>query len=147
MSLTKLYTAPLLDAVEYYDYQFQAELGTTNVYKGHPRPELDKVWDRIGEIHPIPMAEEHRAELNKTHSGIPYPEEQGGGIMVEIEVFHQLHCLNYLRKVIYADYYSRPEYLPLSFEVSDKMLFNHVDFRPEEDQISLRYKWLDLVRS
>lgn len=39
------------------------------------------------------MSVEHLAELNKTHSGIPYPEEMGGGIMVEIEVFHQLHCL------------------------------------------------------
>lgn len=39
------------------------------------------------------MPEKYRAELNKTNSGIPYPKEQGGGIMVEIEVFHQLHCL------------------------------------------------------
>ncbi|OIW27028.1 hypothetical protein CONLIGDRAFT_647147 [Coniochaeta ligniaria NRRL 30616] len=119
--------SPLLDVVEYYDYQFEAELGTENVYKGHPRPELDEVWERIGRIHPISMPEEYRGVLNKTHSGIPYPEEMGGGIMVEIEVFHQLHCLDFLRKIIYADYYSRPENLPRTFEVSDKMLFNHID--------------------
>lgn len=39
------------------------------------------------------MPEKYREVLNKTHSGVPYPEEKGGGIMVEIEVFHQLHCL------------------------------------------------------
>lgn len=41
-------TAPLLEAVEYRDYQFEAELGVENVYKGHPRPELDAAWTRVG---------------------------------------------------------------------------------------------------
>jgi len=119
--------SPLLEAVELIDYQFEAELGAQNVYKGHPRPELDVAWERVGKIHPISMPDKYRAALNKTHSGISYPEEAGGGIMVEIEVFHQLHCLNYLRKIIYSDYYSRPEHLPRTFEVGDKLLFNHVD--------------------
>ncbi|KAJ4856547.1 hypothetical protein T069G_09915 [Trichoderma breve] len=119
--------SPLLEAVEYYDYQFEAELDAENVYKGHPRPELDETWTRVGKIHPLSMPEKYRAELNKTNSGIPYPKEQGGGIMVEIEVFHQLHCLNFIRKVIYADYYSRPENLPIEFEVTNKLFFNHVD--------------------
>ncbi|KAI0123234.1 hypothetical protein BJ170DRAFT_675069 [Xylariales sp. AK1849] len=119
--------SPLLDLVKYHDYQFEAELGAKNIYKGHPRPELDEAWHRVGDIHPISMEDKFRGVLNKTHSGIPYPEEQGGGIMVEIEVFHQLHCLNFLRKVIYADYYSRPENRPVTFEVSDELLFNHVD--------------------
>jgi hypothetical protein len=39
------------------------------------------------------MPEKYREVLNKTHSGLLYPEEQGGGVMVEIEVFHQVHCL------------------------------------------------------
>jgi hypothetical protein len=39
------------------------------------------------------MPEQYRGVLNKTHSGLLYPEEQGGGVMVEIEVFHQVHCL------------------------------------------------------
>lgn len=77
-------------------------------------------------VHPISMPAEYLAVLNKTGSGIPYSEEQGGGIMVEIEVFHQLHCLNFLRKVIYADYYSRPENRPLEFEVGDELFFNHI---------------------
>ncbi|KAK0724427.1 hypothetical protein B0H67DRAFT_470751, partial [Lasiosphaeris hirsuta] len=114
-------------AVEYSDLQFEAELGAQNGYKGHPRPELDKLWDRIGEIHPISMPAEYLGVLNKTGSGIPYAEEDGGGIMVEIEVFHQLHCLNFLRKVIYADYYSRPENMPLEFLVGDTLFFNHID--------------------
>lgn len=40
--------APLLKLVEYHDYQFEAELGVENAYKGHPRPELDAAWERIG---------------------------------------------------------------------------------------------------
>ncbi|KZM21317.1 hypothetical protein ST47_g7533 [Ascochyta rabiei] len=126
ISMTSSYS-PLLDVVELYDYQFEAELGTENAYKGHPRPELDALWERIGQIHPISMPAKHLAELNKTTSGIPYSEEQGGGIMVEIEVFHQLHCLNYMRKVIYADYYSRPENRPIEFEVGDDLFYNHID--------------------
>ncbi|KAK5989899.1 hypothetical protein PT974_08162 [Cladobotryum mycophilum] len=103
--------SPMLEAVELYDYQFEAELDAENVYKEHPRPELDAAWQRVGRIHPISMPVEHLAELNKTHSGIPYPKEMG----------------DFIRKVVYADYYSRPENLPITFEVTDKLLFNHVD--------------------
>jgi len=30
---------------------------------------------------------------NKSDTAITYSEEQGGGHMVELEVFHQIHCL------------------------------------------------------
>ncbi|KAJ5754098.1 uncharacterized protein N7511_008251 [Penicillium nucicola] len=119
--------SPLLESVEYYDLEFQAELGVQNEYKGHPRPELDAMWNRIGKIHPISMPQKYLGVLNKTGSGISYSEEQGGGIMVEIEVFHQLHCLNFLRKVIYADYYTRPENMPAEFMVGDDLFYNHID--------------------
>jgi len=126
VKMTSAYS-PLLEQVEYHDYQFHGDLSDTNVFKGHPRPELDAAWERLGRMHPLSMPEEHRVELNKTHSGILYPPEKGGGVMVEIEALHQLHCLNLMRKVIYADYYSRPENLPIEFMVSDKMFFNHID--------------------
>ena len=90
------------------------------------------------------MPDKCRVLLNKADSVIPYPDELGGGTMVETEVFHQLHCLvqttsnlihdividflnrNFLRKVIYADYYSRSENLPLEFHASDELFFNHI---------------------
>lgn len=94
------------------------------------------------------MPEKYLGDLNKTGSGISYSEEQGGGIMVEIKVFHQLHCLvhtgpircvilflrvllmsylkNFLRKVIYADYYTRPENMPKEFMVGDELFYNHI---------------------
>lgn len=83
----------MLDMVKYHWEQFEGEFSSTNVFKGRPRPESDEAWDRVGRLHLMPVADEHRAEMNKTDSGISYPEEQGGGLMVEIEVFHQLHCL------------------------------------------------------
>ena len=39
------------------------------------------------------MPTEYLAPLNKSDSFLLYPEELGGGVMVETEVFHQLHCL------------------------------------------------------
>ncbi|MCJ1391221.1 hypothetical protein MMC18_004083 [Xylographa bjoerkii] len=33
------------------------------------------------------------------------PEEMGGGYMASVEVVHQLHCLNFLRKATHQDYY------------------------------------------
>ena len=31
--------------------------------------------------------------LNKSETAIRYSKDQGGGYMVELEVFHQIHCL------------------------------------------------------
>lgn len=46
VKMTSSYS-PLLEHVEYHDYQFQGDLSDTNVFKGHPRPELDAAWDRV----------------------------------------------------------------------------------------------------
>jgi hypothetical protein len=61
--------------------------------------------------------------------------------VVEIEVFHQLHCLvgssgsgepsnklktqNMLRKLIYRDYYNTTEHMPHIFEVNPDLLREH----------------------
>ncbi|KAB8237446.1 oxidase ustYa family protein [Aspergillus alliaceus] len=119
--------SPALEAVEYIDYQFQGEFSDSNVYKGRPRPELDAAWDRASALHELSMEPKHLPLLNKSETAIRYSPEQGGGYMVELEVFHQLHCLNLLRKQIYREYYMRPENMPAMFDVPKKLLYNHID--------------------
>lgn len=60
-----------------------------------------------------------------------FPEEEGGGYAAGIMMFHQLHCLNYLRQYTWGDYYERHNMTPPlhSTAVGQRM---HVDHCIEE---------------
>ncbi|OAL31800.1 hypothetical protein AYO22_00670 [Fonsecaea multimorphosa] len=95
--------------------RFDATLYGRNQYRGPPSPEIDAAWDRFTTN---PWMVETAAVLNVSRkemysSGntaaletvVELDQENGGGFMGTLEVFHQLHCLNVLRKWTYWDYY------------------------------------------
>jgi hypothetical protein len=46
--------------------------------------------------------------INKSHNleyAVKFPEETGGGYVAGLEMFHQMHCVNFLRQYTYAEYY------------------------------------------
>jgi len=43
-----------------------------------------------------------KADLSTNYARLP--AEFGGGYMAAIEVFHQIHCVNYLRKSLFFNY-------------------------------------------
>ncbi|KAJ6024974.1 hypothetical protein N7540_005771 [Penicillium herquei] len=72
--------SPLNDVVEYRIETWANEFNKHSPYTGPRRPELDAAWRDI------------------TH--------YGSGYHTSIGVFHQLHCLDYIRKVIYREQYT-----------------------------------------
>ncbi|KIX96926.1 uncharacterized protein Z520_07040 [Fonsecaea multimorphosa CBS 102226] len=71
-------------------------------------PEVDKAWREIsydvGDQW-IPKSDIKHLEMPKTSLKVNHPETGEEGYRVGMEVFHQLHCINLLRRVTYKEYY------------------------------------------
>jgi len=116
--------SPVHDIVEYSSVRFNGSLNFPSPYRGPPTPEVDVAWDRIttnNSLWPIRVSDQDIENFNKggRPSNVRFWEEDGGGNMGSIEVFHQLHCLNMLRKFTYPKEYpevqelwtTRPQFL------------------------------------
>ncbi|KAF8868254.1 hypothetical protein CPB84DRAFT_1740886 [Gymnopilus junonius] len=87
---------------------FNGSFNHPSVYRGPPTPELDAAWYNVSiGVKLARLTREQLLEIGKedSPSKVKYTEEDGGGYMAALEVTHQLHCLNMLRKYLYYDYY------------------------------------------
>ncbi|KAB8246803.1 hypothetical protein BDV35DRAFT_353205 [Aspergillus flavus] len=69
---------------------------------GQPTPEMDKLWDRV-ESGSIVMLEGSEANMVRDRTAL-----FDGYWLTGLDVIHQMHCLNKIRKALYPDYY-QPE--------------------------------------
>ncbi|KAL3481674.1 hypothetical protein BJX99DRAFT_253202 [Aspergillus californicus] len=78
-----------------------------NRFRGAPSPDLDEAWDEItyadGGL--VRLQRDELDRINASEFAAEYTEDLGGGYIAGVEVFHQLHCLNMLRKTTYMEYY------------------------------------------
>ncbi|KAF8812984.1 hypothetical protein BYT27DRAFT_7181937 [Phlegmacium glaucopus] len=121
--------SPVYDTIEYSTVRFNGSLDFPSPYRGFPTAALDQAWDRIttnNSLWPIRISDEDLKKINKSGrpSNVKYKEIDGGGNMGSIEVFHQLHCLNMLRKSTYPNEY--PEIQEL-WNTRPKFIRNHLD--------------------
>ncbi|KAF7795291.1 hypothetical protein EIP86_006445 [Pleurotus ostreatoroseus] len=102
-----LHYSPVDGAARYVETVFTSNLRESNIYVHYPNEDVDKAWiDLYSEygLSKIPKAEAMKM-ANKT---LPIPGDPEHYI-IALSVFHQLHCLDVLRKAAYADYYTDPE--------------------------------------
>lgn len=86
--------SPGLEAVEYESLTFRGSLFHKSAWKGQPRPELDALWHRVGQVSVMSITADEVRRLGKDPDYVvKWPEEQGGGHVASVEVFHHLHCL------------------------------------------------------
>ncbi|KAL1864375.1 hypothetical protein VTK73DRAFT_5938 [Phialemonium thermophilum] len=85
-----------------------------NIFRQPPSPEVDAAWERIQTRDPIPITREDVIRLGKEpDNAAKFPESFGFGpdaYIGKIDVFHQIHCLNTLRKNLRSNfpyYYGR----------------------------------------
>ncbi|KAK2052153.1 hypothetical protein LY76DRAFT_671981 [Colletotrichum caudatum] len=125
--------SPAFEAVRYKaPDHYNAEFRQTNKWRGPPGThsnEIDIAWHEI-ELGAggIRVTEEEVKLLNMTDSPeMPFhkiPEEQGGGYLAMLEVFHLLHCLNSLRMGLFYNY---DHYKFLDEGVPDENIHSHFD--------------------
>ncbi|KAG1813502.1 uncharacterized protein BJ212DRAFT_1365326, partial [Suillus subaureus] len=99
--------SPANEAIEYVGIiRFNGTLGTPSIYRGPPSPEINAAWDRISlDARPVRMTLEQllRTGEKPSPSMARYPDEHGGGYMASVEVIHQLHCLDMIRRASWGE--------------------------------------------
>ncbi|EFQ24894.1 hypothetical protein CGRA01v4_06855 [Colletotrichum graminicola] len=130
--------SPVLDAVEYIQYDFDDAFNSTSIYRGPPTPEREQAWFDLTYKHAVEIPQDKISGLNRSEEDHleRVSEEEGSGYVALIEVFHQLHCLNMVRMYTWlqAGKYDKPP-LGLAFDPLKNRI--HVDHCIEALRISL----------
>ncbi|KAF9063608.1 hypothetical protein BDP27DRAFT_1231783, partial [Rhodocollybia butyracea] len=93
--------APAQGSIQYEVRQFNSSIrNDTTEYQGTPTEALDRKWKDLYECTQISESEAN----NLVHKTVRIPGDEEYYI-TSLEVFHQLHCLNLLRKSLYPEYY------------------------------------------
>lgn len=93
--------SPAQDVIEYQVKDFDLWFIEKSPYMGYPTDEIDKRWEDLYSFGISQISKSEAAKL--TNKTLPRPGSQD--YLIEIDVFHQLHCLNDLRKAFYPDRY------------------------------------------
>ncbi|KAI0439382.1 hypothetical protein F4803DRAFT_564584 [Xylaria telfairii] len=118
--INELSNYPLEQLTTKIPVKFDAELFSTSIYKGRPRKELDDAWGKLVD-HPMILADyETLQAFDATETPI---KGVNGHYYATIEVFHQLHCLDIIRKFIWRDYYAHID----TFQDPPEAVWEHID--------------------
>ncbi|KAH6613836.1 hypothetical protein C7974DRAFT_466359 [Boeremia exigua] len=90
---------PANNAIEYHEKHFEAALANYTEYMGFPDDEIDKRWSDLYDFGISVASEEEAKQL--PHPTIPIPGTTE--YLFELDVWHSLHCLNDLRKLLYPE--------------------------------------------
>ncbi|KAJ4470468.1 hypothetical protein J3R30DRAFT_3808153 [Lentinula aciculospora] len=99
--------SPAHVSVSYVTKRFNGSFPMTlTEYQGEPSPELDEKWEELYACKcKYAISRVPREEAKKlTDKTVPIPGDESNYI-VGLEVFHQLHCLDSIRKSLRPDYY------------------------------------------
>ncbi|KAH8699312.1 tat pathway signal sequence [Talaromyces proteolyticus] len=136
--------SPARTAIEYEKQTIVHNLADNGKYRGPPRPEQDAAWEDLLRYNNLRIQKEDLEKANTT--SVPLNDDQGG-YLATLDVFHTLHCVNKIRKSYYSDYYHDPN--PL---VDQQEHFDHcIDLLRQvimcHGDISLHtYEWKDDYR-
>lgn len=116
---------------------FESTIRNTSVYRSGASEEVDEAWKALGvefKYSVLSPEDAIRASISPDHVSLPensFRTEAGvnvteGGYVANVEVMHQLHCLNFLRKSLWfnVDYYKELGRAP--FSDPDDVLIMHV---------------------
>ncbi|KAK7182378.1 hypothetical protein PSPO01_11612 [Paraphaeosphaeria sporulosa] len=94
--------SPVQDHIRYKTVVFDGSLGKKSIYMEDPSPAVDAAWEDLYDFG-ISWLHPHEASLLPNATARLY--EQPQNYVTGLDVFHQLHCLNLLRKRLYPAYY------------------------------------------
>ncbi|KAG0700057.1 hypothetical protein DFH29DRAFT_808109, partial [Suillus ampliporus] len=138
-------------AIESGIIRFNGTLDAPSIYRGRPSPEINAAWDRISfDARPVRMTLEQLLRTGEKPSPVMtrYPDEYGGGYMTTVEVIHQLHCIDMLRRVSWDDnhessghgFHESPEDFRIHLDHCIEMLRQIIMCRG--DVAMLTYDWI-----
>ncbi|GLI82149.1 hypothetical protein PoHVEF18_010551 [Penicillium ochrochloron] len=99
---------PALDKIDagYNLVRFNSTVGNPTPFGGTPRPEVDNAWAAVDQVRVRSISHEELVRIGGSVDDVRLPYEMGGGYMASDMYTHELHCLNFLRKATYPEYYN-----------------------------------------
>jgi len=86
---------------------FEGEFFADSKYRGAPSPELDAEWEKLYNTGAMAISKSEMLRIQKlVPSSVELPEEAEDSYQAGLEVFHQIHCLDMIRRYSYLEYYS-----------------------------------------
>ena len=86
-----------------------------SIFRGDPSPEVDAAWARISNLQPIVISREDVVAAGADpNEAVKFDESFNVGSEAyagRIDVFHQIHCLDTLRRDVYFDHYYKDMWL------------------------------------
>ncbi|KAH6637216.1 hypothetical protein F5144DRAFT_601890 [Chaetomium tenue] len=98
-----------------------------NLYKGAPSRELDNAWEYLQHRNKSVVWPYVIDRIGKSRDAVSYPNARANQYYVDIEIFHQMRCLNLIRQYTYPDYYTQPAHRPSAFDDPAPVLRTKVD--------------------
>ncbi|KAK2011708.1 hypothetical protein LZ32DRAFT_517238, partial [Colletotrichum eremochloae] len=136
--------APANEAIAYERVSFHNALDDQNVFKGQPREELHRAWHSLLQYSNIRVQQADLMRINRT--SIPLNDEKGG-FLATLDVFHQIHCLNVIREQVYREFYpdkhskeKQLEHVDHCIDMIRQVLMCHGDLSVQT------YTWIDDYR-
>ncbi|KAI8950912.1 hypothetical protein F4801DRAFT_316835 [Xylaria longipes] len=126
-----------MDAVEYIAVTFTADLEDTSPYKAPPSNTINEAWDSLINrmllrtirilngtliLHIEPMILIDELSMMAINQSLKTAKGINRGYYAMVEVYHELHCLNLIRKFIWRDEYSED----MAFQGTKDEVMNHV---------------------
>ncbi|CAJ2508323.1 Uu.00g133490.m01.CDS01 [Anthostomella pinea] len=111
---------PLLDVATYGPMRFDAELRGKSIFKGPPSELLDNAWSKLVNQPMILVDNEALQSFDPTSKP---SKGVDGHYYATVEVYHQLHCLDIIRKFIWRNHYQHVD----TFMDPPQMVWEHVD--------------------
>ncbi|KAI1655460.1 hypothetical protein F4813DRAFT_160010 [Daldinia decipiens] len=101
---TEALYSPVEHLIRHEERLFQSSLSPNlTPYQGAPSLEVDGKWEELYLMGDIAISSDEAGKLlNQTATIRNDPQ---GRYIINIDVFHSLHCLHSLRKVVYSEYY------------------------------------------
>ncbi|KAF7340040.1 hypothetical protein MVEN_01922000 [Mycena venus] len=104
ISFDAFHPAPAQDVLEYKSVKFHSGFGPDlPIYDQPPSEEVDKAWEGLYEFAYSKIPRNQAVRLtNKTY---PILGDKPATYMLALDVFHELHCLDEIRKAMYPEHY------------------------------------------
>ncbi|KAK8127045.1 uncharacterized protein PG998_002804 [Apiospora kogelbergensis] len=98
--------SPPMHLVRYEHREFSQGLGDNlTKYEAPPSPSLDADWNDLFLMGIVAISREEASQLPEKTQMLPHDPENR--YVVSFSVFHDLHCLNMIRKQLFPDYYTQ----------------------------------------
>ncbi|KAG4438774.1 hypothetical protein IFR05_005751 [Cadophora sp. M221] len=113
---------------------------TSNIFNAAPSPEVDDAWASLFRYANIRVTKDE-----VEHTGRPSIElsDGSGDYFGTLDVYHQLHCLKYIRQYVHQDYYTvRDTNVPVKDHVNHCIEMLRQVVMCKADTALMTYEWL-----